>query len=443
MKNKENEKRYGVCNSQGLAYERNNFFYGKLMTTRDYFFEQNYFNEKRWLINRMVNGTGIVRGLDVSPPTEVAENTYEVCITPGMAIDKCGREIIMSEAYTLSFSLEKSENPHYICIEYRECNKEDLAIYPITCKTKHQPQYNHIADYFYISLKSDKDLECDEEICTYGRSSESDDALVTEDEIICPLEDNTKPLHQYLDEKIRKKDAKKCIACGCVILGTLTFDDGTLTLDETFPNRKLVYNNLMLYKMLECYHDGIPHITDIGWKKYHADSNVSWDDFKKLFGNLNDKKLIIENSNFTINFDQKMDISTINKHTFLFAAITIDNATGYRLVHYIPGKIEYKTLTRNKKQITQAIFNVEYDWYQDEIERSHSEIKDGAEFEIILRGNSILNEDGTKALDGSFTNFASNSTSGNGVQGGDFMSWFEVKSATETKEVQKSRRSKK
>ena len=61
----EHKKRCGVCEIP--YFERNNFFYGKMMTVRDFFAEQFYFNEKRWLINRMVLGWGVVCGLDVRP----------------------------------------------------------------------------------------------------------------------------------------------------------------------------------------------------------------------------------------------------------------------------------------------------------------------------------------------------------------------------------------
>ena len=46
-------------------HERNNYFFAKLMTVRDFFAEQTYFNNKRWLLNRLIHGWGVVCGLDV------------------------------------------------------------------------------------------------------------------------------------------------------------------------------------------------------------------------------------------------------------------------------------------------------------------------------------------------------------------------------------------
>ena len=46
--------------------ERNRYFYGKLLTVRDFEAEQNYASAKRRLVNRVVHGAGVVCGLGVS-----------------------------------------------------------------------------------------------------------------------------------------------------------------------------------------------------------------------------------------------------------------------------------------------------------------------------------------------------------------------------------------
>lgn len=70
---------------------RNRYFYGKLLDVYHFELETNYLNDKRWLLNRLVFGYGVVCGLDVKCGPD--ENT--VIITPGVAIDKWGREIIV------------------------------------------------------------------------------------------------------------------------------------------------------------------------------------------------------------------------------------------------------------------------------------------------------------------------------------------------------------
>lgn len=78
--------------SNGLkTFQRNSYFYGMLLDVYHFERETNYHNAKRWLINRLVLGYGVVCGLDVLPGRE----GNQILITPGVAIDKWGREIIV------------------------------------------------------------------------------------------------------------------------------------------------------------------------------------------------------------------------------------------------------------------------------------------------------------------------------------------------------------
>lgn len=69
---------------------RNRYFYGKLLDVVNFELEQNYFNCKRWMLNRLVSGYGVVCGLGVQ-----LYGTQAVQVQPGLAIDKCGREIMV------------------------------------------------------------------------------------------------------------------------------------------------------------------------------------------------------------------------------------------------------------------------------------------------------------------------------------------------------------
>lgn len=70
---------------------RNRYFYGKLLDVVNFELEQNYFNSKRWMLNRLVTGYGVVCGLSV----QLAKDNQSVIVQPGLAIDKCGREIVV------------------------------------------------------------------------------------------------------------------------------------------------------------------------------------------------------------------------------------------------------------------------------------------------------------------------------------------------------------
>jgi len=72
---------------------RNRYYYGKLLDVFHLDLEQYYFNSKRWLLNRLISGAGVVCGLDV----QLTSDNKSVWVTPGVAIDWCGHEIIVCQ----------------------------------------------------------------------------------------------------------------------------------------------------------------------------------------------------------------------------------------------------------------------------------------------------------------------------------------------------------
>lgn len=83
----------GACG--GLTTERLRYFTGRHMTARDFQDEQSYHRGYRHLHNRMLHGWGIVCGLEVRPHPSPQCRTQRVVVRCGMAIDCCGREILL------------------------------------------------------------------------------------------------------------------------------------------------------------------------------------------------------------------------------------------------------------------------------------------------------------------------------------------------------------
>ncbi|HEY9206931.1 MAG TPA: hypothetical protein VIO58_13545 [Candidatus Methanoperedens sp.] len=459
---KEEHKR--PCGIYELPYERNNYYYGKLMTVRDFFDEQRYFNEKRWLINRMVNGWGVVCGLDVKWKDDNRRNT--VVITPGIAIDCCGREIIVQEQTEKELIPEKNKCSNgtpvkepeelVICLEYHECMAERIEFPLVACDHDEKNKFNRIRDSFKIRVRADVEIKP-----PYGK--------------YCPLcEEKVHPkvepyipkqLHNYLCDKL-KRGCPECDKAACVVLATIvkkpmpvaqTASENPdmeniarqVSQSETdkkilpryeidqCSKRRLIYSNPLLYDLIYCYHGDLPHIIDINWSDLHGKENVPWDKFAALTGGENSKEEMVEGTGLTVTFDKLMDTTTINKHTFLFGAFLEEEKTGYRIMHYIPpdeiidkdtGYIKdtgfiFDTIDIQGKKVTKATFKVEGGWRDEEVSGIHSGIHEGFDIEIILRGSSILSMD-KMALDGDF--IGSKFPTGNGVQGGDFVSWFHV-----------------
>jgi hypothetical protein len=110
---------------------RNRFFYGKLMDTRHWELEQEYGIQSRRLVNRLGLGAGILCGLGVR-----IGDGGTVCIDPGVAVDACGREIVVGETVSLSRVDQPTDDcahpigdpvrngPVTIWLCYHECGSE-------------------------------------------------------------------------------------------------------------------------------------------------------------------------------------------------------------------------------------------------------------------------------------------------------------------------------
>lgn len=75
---------------------RNNYFTGKLLTQRDFTAEQQYTIDKLRLHHVALHGWGVVCGLKVTPHPEHPD--VKLVVKPGLAIDGCGRQIMVPEA---------------------------------------------------------------------------------------------------------------------------------------------------------------------------------------------------------------------------------------------------------------------------------------------------------------------------------------------------------
>ncbi|MBQ3093253.1 MAG: hypothetical protein IJC57_03255 [Clostridia bacterium] len=145
-------------NKQYYSCERNNYFFGKLMTVRDFQTEQSYMNSKRRLGNKMLNGTGIVSGLDV-----ILVDNKTFSLETGMALDYMGREIVVAEPYVRRLNVIKGfeENKNngilYLCLAYKEDLKETtFSVSGSGKSTGVSEEYNRIHENYELFLTSEK-----------------------------------------------------------------------------------------------------------------------------------------------------------------------------------------------------------------------------------------------------------------------------------------------
>lgn len=139
-------------NRKFYSYDRNNYYYGKLLTSRDFSMEQGYMNDKRRLGNLMLHGSGIVSGLKV-----VAADETALILQAGFAIDGGGREIVVPETEVVKLAtIEGVHDLHsdiaYLGISYQE--KPDEKVYAVMQEEGQQSEsaYNHVKEGYKLRL---------------------------------------------------------------------------------------------------------------------------------------------------------------------------------------------------------------------------------------------------------------------------------------------------
>jgi len=187
-------------NRKFYNFDRNNYFYGKLLTSRDFSMEQEYMNNKRRLGNLMLNGKGIVSGLKV-----VAADETAVILQSGFAIDGGGREIVVPETEVIKLATidgisDLKTDVAYLGISYKEMPAEQ--VYAVMQEEGHENEsaYNHVKEgyklRFYgedacVGVSSKKDAWLEKTILF-----EDEDGIVTQE--VCKYLTPNRTLAVYL-----------------------------------------------------------------------------------------------------------------------------------------------------------------------------------------------------------------------------------------------------
>lgn len=147
-------------NCKYQLFKRNNYFYGKLMTVRDFEDEQKYINDKRYLLNQTLHGNGIVCGFDPDQIAVSVKSSADIYLTfnkSGFALDICGHEIYVPSGTQKKIVLEKisATTFWYLYLRYKPVYGELVhsASNPSSCDETCCP--NRIIEDFEIIASSD------------------------------------------------------------------------------------------------------------------------------------------------------------------------------------------------------------------------------------------------------------------------------------------------
>lgn len=234
---------------QMAAPRRNRFFFGKLLTAHDLEMEQSYFNQKRWMLNQLGLGKGVLCGLRISA------GEGQICIGPGAAVDGQGREIIVPRPVCLDpwrptdecgrAGPPLSQEENYlvtICLAYHECPADYAPALVTNCNTAEACEAGAVVEGYQLLVRPGQPAlparTVDEALCTA---------------LFGPGQGNQTPagrlqrLCQGLSETCPSPEDP------CVVLGTVQLKaGGTVGEIDVCTARPIVLSNAALLELILC-----------------------------------------------------------------------------------------------------------------------------------------------------------------------------------------------
>ncbi|MBL8298435.1 MAG: YncE family protein [Rhodanobacteraceae bacterium] len=160
--NSDSDHAYAAGSGKLDAPRRNRYYFSKMMDVLQFEMEQSYGNSKRWLLNRLSLGTGVLCGLNVK-----VDGKY-LCVTPGVAIDTFGHEVIVPGRYCLDPWLlpdecgrptrELSRNEAHrvtLCLGYRECLADQAPVLVTDCRSEQLCEAGSVVESFNLWVHED------------------------------------------------------------------------------------------------------------------------------------------------------------------------------------------------------------------------------------------------------------------------------------------------
>jgi hypothetical protein len=473
----------GPCDS-GL---RNQYFEGKRLTADSFRVEQSYLLERRRLLNRAIHGWGVVYGYAMKPAradncrTEDESGSLE--IGPGLALDECGRELLLAKATSLSMEdviildgkgarMERPPEGSYepygkqqhgekrprVCwllsAHYAEQSVGPTPIKdPCSCE---RTEWEHVCETVRFSLRRvdceeccadfDCELKCG---CGTGPCCEQHPE---EHESTKRQKTPGSPVHrggcQCLCEYLTgltdaecgglceiedpcvhiRADLRHGVPLACVRLREGDCDNWLF--DRWFEAcgpRRLVKRNDALFDLIRgC---DLTRISAIGWAEWHRSKKlVHWDDFKKSFGNeigTNSGKNLT--SRYWVEFSRPVRQDTVRADCFSMTVIVYEDEAGWGESRRVP-ILDVDTSAPSGTPagfVTRATLVVDAGWVDDAIESRKTIFnQDAAAVEIEIRGDFIVDCNG-QTIDANASGLSPAPT-GNGTPGGTFLSTFHV-----------------
>jgi len=215
---------------------RNNYFYGKLLDARHFTLEQTYFNHKRWLLNRLVTGYGVVCGLDLG----LTDERDHVVVLPGLALDKWGREIIVPypsapiRLERLPGAEQGDEEWVHLCLAYYECESDPAPVLVNECSETGPCAADTIRERYKIFMRP-------------GRAPEPPHECTLED-LVGSRGLRFEALVRWVTQGCDDPPLDTCIPLADIFVAE---EEGRCNIEDIHTeHRPLVYSNDLLYELI-------------------------------------------------------------------------------------------------------------------------------------------------------------------------------------------------
>jgi hypothetical protein len=164
--------------------KRVNYTKGLVLGVDEFDQEQFYLMERDQLQNRALHGYGTIWGLNVSVCGSPEDP--EVMVSPGLALDTCGRMINVPTAQCAHLNAWLTKNKDsvmnyigsppgsltvYVVLRYKECETDTVPIPGEPCRSQEDIMApSRISDYFDLSLQLEPPLQLEEDVLRcFGR----------------------------------------------------------------------------------------------------------------------------------------------------------------------------------------------------------------------------------------------------------------------------------
>jgi hypothetical protein len=127
--------------------KRVHYFTGQLLSAEDFQAEQDYHRDKQRRLNLRLHGMGVVSGLHVSA-NPISANSNEIHVSPGVAIDCYGNEIVIDEPQVIP--VPAATSPVWLIVAYTETLTDPV---PANGETHTQP--SRVEEGFKLEYATD------------------------------------------------------------------------------------------------------------------------------------------------------------------------------------------------------------------------------------------------------------------------------------------------